>query len=177
MEVPARTLPTVDRDRMRRVCGAFATGVTILTTGGAAAHGMTANSFTSVSLDPPLLLVCVARDAVMHRKLHETSHFGVSVLAAHQEDVARHFADRWRKLGMAQFDAVDWSPGPVTGVPLIDGALAHFECELLTAYAGGDHTIFVGTVLALDRRDDADALVFVDGRLRRLGRAEMEVTA
>ncbi|GAT67159.1 flavin reductase family protein [Planomonospora sp. ID91781] len=165
--------PAVDRDEMRRACGAFATGVTVVTTGGDAVHGMTANSFTSVSLDPPLLLVCIGRDAVMHRRLGESAHFGVSVLAGHQEGVARYFAHRWRKLGAAQFEAVDWTPGRLTGVPLIEGALAHFECEVRYVYGGGDHTIFVGGVLALERHPGADALVFADGRFRTLDGGRM----
>ncbi|MFS1302082.1 flavin reductase family protein [Streptosporangium longisporum] len=165
----------VDRDAMRRACGAFATGVTVVTTGGQAVHGMTANSFTSVSLDPPLVLVCIGRDAVMHARLSETAHFGVSVLADDQEGVARYFAHRSRKLGAAQFETVAWTPGRLTGVPLIEGALAHFECEIRYAYGGGDHTIFVGGVLSLDRHAGGDGLVFADGRFRRLG--ERTVTA
>ncbi|MFC5183333.1 flavin reductase family protein [Actinomadura harenae] len=156
-----------DAKALRRMFGAFATGVTVLTCGGARPHGMTANSFSSVSLDPPLVLVCVDRDAVMHAALLDTEFFGVSVLAADQEKVARHFADRRRPLGMAQFDAIDWEPGECTGVPLVADALASFECRRWRGYDGGDHTIFVGRLLAASRRDP-DALVFHDGRFRRL---------
>src|SRR5262249_21006538 len=86
-----------------------------------------ANSFTTVSLDPPLVLVCVDRTAVMHGSLVSAGHFGVSVLGSDQEEVARHFADSRRPLGIKQFDLVDWLPGPLTGAPLLTGALAHFE--------------------------------------------------
>jgi flavin reductase len=161
---------------LRGAFAAFATGVTVVTTGGATPHAMTANSFTSVSLDPPLVLVCVDRDAVMHRTLLSTGVFGVSVLAADQEAVARHFADRWRPLGTAQFDGVDWAPGRRTGAPMIDGAIAHFECELWRAYEGGDHTIFVGRLLSLARRP-AEALLFVQGRFRRTHQERREVGA
>ena len=119
---------SVDPRQFRDAMGHFATGVTVVTVGGDTPHGMTANSFTSVSLDPPLVLVCVGRDAVMHRALTENGHFAVSVLGAHQEPVARHFADRRRPLGQAQFDSTDWRPGPNTGAPLIAGA--RFELPL-----------------------------------------------
>jgi flavin reductase len=158
----------LDAKQLRRAFGTFATGVTVVTVGGGAPHGMTANSFTSVSLDPPLVLVCVDRDAVMHRSLDMTGYFGVSVLAVNQEPVARHFANRWRPLGAAQFDAVDWQPGRLTGVPLMTGALAGFECERWRTYEGGDHSIFIGRVLGLDRTPDEPALLFHNGRFQQL---------
>lgn len=157
----------LDARTLRRMFSAFATGVTVVTCGGPTPHGMTANAFSSVSLDPPLVLVCVDRAAVMHGSLFDAEFFGVSVLAADQEAVARHFADRRRPLGMTQFESVDWVPGERTGVPLIADALAAFECRRWRGYDGGDHTIFVGRLLSASRRDP-DALVFHDGRFRRL---------
>jgi flavin reductase len=164
-----------DTKLLRRAFGAFATGVTVVTVGGASPHGMTANSFTSVSLDPPLVLVCVDRDAIMHHSLLSSGFFGVSVLAGDQEPVARHFANRWRPLGMAQFDSVDWLPGRLTGTPMIGGALAHFECRLWRAYDGGDHTIFVGNLLSFDKQDSEDAVVFHHGRFRQITPERSEV--
>ncbi|WP_018657667.1 flavin reductase family protein [Actinomadura flavalba] len=167
--------PSVEDQReLRRTFGAFATGVTVVTVGGRSPHAMTANAFTSVSLDPPLVLICVRRDAVMHDRLD--GPFGVSVLGAGQEEVARRFADRWRPLGAAQFDGVDHTPGELTGAPLIDGALAHFECELWKTCDGGDHTIFVARLLGMAPLADGDPLLFYRGRFRRLG-ATKEVTA
>ncbi|MGE5826812.1 MAG: flavin reductase family protein [Micromonosporaceae bacterium] len=160
-----------DTARLRRVLGSFATGVTVVTVGGARPHGMTANSFTSVSLTPPLILVCVGREAVMHESLVESGAFAVSVLAGSQESIARHFADRRRPLGKEQFDVVDWLPGPHTGAPLIAGALAHFECEVRRSYDGGDHTIFVGNLLSLDLGERDDALVVVHGSFLKLATA------
>ena len=165
-----------DTKLLRRAFGAFATGVTVVTVGGANPHGMTANSFTSVSLDPPLLLVCVDREAVMHDNMMATRTFGVSVLAADQEEVARHFANRWRTLGTAQFDAVDWAPGRFTGAPLMKGALASFECDLWQSYDGGDHTIFVGSLLSVNYRQDEDAILFHYGRFRQISPKTSEVT-
>ena len=165
---PAALQDAVDPDRLRRALGAFGTGVTVITTGGPTPHGMTANSFTSVSLDPPLALVCVRRDAVMHRCMR-TGQFGVSVLAADQERIARHFADTSRPLGVAQFAGLACTPGPGTGVPLIDGALARFECRVCDTYPGGDHSIFLAKVLTLGATaGEDDALLFYRGRFRRL---------
>ncbi|WP_433328109.1 flavin reductase family protein [Spirillospora sp. CA-294931] len=161
-----------DTKALRKAFGAFATGVVVVTVGGDVPHAMTANSFTSVSLDPPLVLVCVGHDAIMHGSLSAAGAFGVSVLGAGQGAVARHFADRRRPLGAAQFDAVDWWPGRVTGAPLIGGAIAGFECELWRRYQGGDHSIFLGRLVSLDRRAGDDALLFFGGRLTSLAAAE-----
>nr|WP_245713027.1 flavin reductase family protein [Micromonospora nigra] len=164
-----------DHRTLRRALATFATGVTVVTVGGQTPHGMTANSFTAVSLDPPLVLVCVDRDALMHRALREAGQFGVSVLAGHQEAVARHFADRRRPLGHDQFDVADWLAGGHTGAPLLVGAAAHFECELWRAYDGGDHTIFLGRLMGLQRHTADGALLFVHGGFRQLDRAPSEV--
>jgi flavin reductase (DIM6/NTAB) family NADH-FMN oxidoreductase RutF len=173
---PSPSAEVTETHRLRRALGTFATGVTVVTVGKPAPHGMTANSFTSVSLDPPLVLVCVRRDAIMHRSLNRSSFFGVSVLAGCQEPVARHFADSRRARGAAQFDAVDWRPGRLTGVPLISGALAGFECELWRSHDGGDHTIFVGRLLSLEEQADEEALLFFGGRFRHLISNPSEVT-
>lgn len=170
MSAPA-AVPTLDSGpagaaRLRRAFGTFATGVTVVTVGGTSPHGMTANSFTSVSLDPALVLVCVGRDTIMHGALAGADTFSVSVLAAGQEDVARYFASRSRPMGAVQFDAVDWLPGRRAGAPLIAGAAAHFECAKWRAYDGGDHTICVGEVLALDEAPAGEPLVFHRGRFR-----------
>lgn len=157
-----------DHHQLRRAFGMFATGVTVVTTGGAEPHGMTANSFASVSLDPPLVLVCVECHAVMHRALLDTGRFGVSVLASDQAPVARHFADRRRPLGARQFDVVEWKPGAYSGAPMLSGAVAHFECDVWRSYDGGDHTIFLGLLRRLDRQLDEDVLLFLGGQFLRL---------
>lgn len=150
--------------RLRDALSAFPTGVTVVTVSGAGApHGMTASSFTSVSLSPPLILVCVAHDAVMHGCLTSAAHFGVSILAAHQESLARHFADSTRPLGPAQFTGVRWRPGPVTGAPLLQDALAVLECASQAVHPAGDHSIFVARVLSLSRTS-ADPLLYFDRR-------------
>jgi flavin reductase (DIM6/NTAB) family NADH-FMN oxidoreductase RutF len=173
---PPPSPEVLDSTLLRRAFGAFGSGVTVVTCGEPTPHGMTANSFASVSLVPPLVLVCVGRDANMHRLLLSARHFGVSVLGSDQGLVARHFADRRRPLGAAQFEGMDWLPGRLTGVPLIAGALAAFECRLWRCYDGGDHTIFMGRLLSMDRRpDDDDALLFFDGRFRTLSARPTEL--
>jgi flavin reductase (DIM6/NTAB) family NADH-FMN oxidoreductase RutF len=152
---------------LREAMGQFATGITVLTAAGEHCHGMTANAFTSVSLDPPLVLCCVARTARMHSAISSARCFGISMLGADQQDLARYFADRRRPDGPAQFDVVDWLPGPNTGAPLLSGALAWLECELTNSYDGGDHSIFVGRVLSACRGTGSNALVFYGGAFHR----------
>lgn len=163
------TVSTKARE-MRRIFGRFATGITVVTAGQDLPRGMTANAFTSVSLEPPLVLVCVQRSANMHETIQECGSFAISVLAAHQEDVARLFANDNRPRG-SEFDAVDAIPGPYTGAPILSGALAWLECALTTTYDGGDHSIFIGEVQSLGRGESDEALLFYDGRFHRLERA------
>jgi flavin reductase (DIM6/NTAB) family NADH-FMN oxidoreductase RutF len=160
--VPPLAEPRVTPALLRDVMSQFATGVTVLTVGGGYTHGMTANAFSSVSLDPPLVLGCVVRTARIHDAILNSGHFGVSVLGAEQESVARYFADKKRPFGLGEFDSVDHFVGEHTGVPLITGSLAWLECELTDVYDGGDHSIFVGTVLDAGSRS-GPALLFFDG--------------
>jgi flavin reductase (DIM6/NTAB) family NADH-FMN oxidoreductase RutF len=147
---------------LRDVMSNFATGITVLTAGGEHCHGMTANAFSSVSLDPPMVLCCIARTAQMHEALLCTRYFGVSVLSADQEDLARYFASHNRPEGLAQFENIEWTPARRSGAPLLAGSLAWLECEVAEVYHGGDHSIFLGTVLDATRRA-GDALLFFDG--------------
>jgi flavin reductase len=156
-------MPPTSR-QYRDAVGMFATGITVVTArAGGFGHGMTANSFTSVSLDPPLVLVCVVRDAVMHKVLDEVGSFGASVLAAGQEDLARYFSDPGRPMGMAQFVPLDWHPAPVTGTPLLDGALAWLECTIEAAHPGGDHTVFLGRVQWVEAGEAGGPLLYWAG--------------
>ena len=156
--------------QFRDTVGMFTTGITVVTAVSARlGHGMTANAFASVSLDPLLVLVCVVRDALMHKVLEESGRFAVSVLAADQEDLARYFSDSGRPGGMAQFVPVGWHPGPVTGAPLLDGALAYLECDVEADYDGGDHSVFLGRVRWVERaRADGSPLLYFGGHYRRL---------
>lgn len=159
--------------------GQFATGVTVLTAGrGASCHGMTANAFSSVSLEPPMVLCCVSRAARMHEVIMSAQSFAVSILGAGQQELAKYFADWQRPNGQAQFEPVAWRPGERTGAPVLSGALAWLECELVRTYNGGDHTIFLGEVLSAHRGADEgviggepEALLFFGGGFHRLGKS------
>ncbi|WP_240519523.1 flavin reductase family protein [Amycolatopsis antarctica] len=147
----------------------FATGITVLTAGGENGHGMTANAFSSVSLDPPMVLCCVSRAARMHEAIVSAQSFAVSILGAGQREQARYFADWRRPRGLAQFDEVDWTPGPSTGAPLLTGSLAWLECRLAQTHEGGDHSIFVGEVLGSGRGTSRQALLFYGGGYHQVG--------
>ncbi|MFI6055541.1 flavin reductase family protein [Streptomyces violascens] len=153
---------------LREVMSRFATGVVVLTVGGEQIHGMTANAFSSVSLDPPSVLCCISHGAVMYNAITSAGRFGVSIMGADQEGAARYFADKNRPLGPAQFEEVDWFPGEETRVPLLSGALAWLECEIADSHESGDHSIFIGNVLSssLGSRPDGDqdGLLFFGGR-------------
>jgi flavin reductase (DIM6/NTAB) family NADH-FMN oxidoreductase RutF len=125
--------------------GQFTTGVTVITVKrGEVMHGMTANTFTSLSLDPPLVLFCVGRDARMAGLLDGADGFAINILSAEQEDVSRHFAGRQFEIG----DGVELlQQGPVA--PLVPGALGALSCTIDAMHEGGDHWIVVGQVFAL----------------------------
>ncbi|MET7718972.1 flavin reductase family protein [Streptomyces sp. NPDC005407] len=152
---------------LREVMSRFATGVTVLSVGGEHIHGMTANAFSSVSLDPPSVLCCVAHSAVMHQAITKAGHFGVSIMEARQEGLARFFADKKRPLGPVQFEGIDWLPGPRTGAPLLAGSLAWLECELADAHETGDHSIFIGDVVGASRGSGREGLLFFGGAFQR----------
>lgn len=156
-------------DQFRATLGLFATGVAVVTArAGDLAHGMTANAIASVSLDPLLVLVCVEREAVMRKVIEEVGHFALSMLAADQEHLSRWFADPVRPNGSAQFDGIGHHPGPATGAPLLDHAIAWVECTVEASHDAGDHIIFVGRVRSLARADRRDPLLYFASRYRRL---------
>jgi flavin reductase (DIM6/NTAB) family NADH-FMN oxidoreductase RutF len=153
----------------REALGRFPTGVTLVSTvHDGTAMLMTASSFTSVSLDPLLVLVCVARSTRFHPAVLATGRWGISLLAVHQVDLSRRFATHGRDLDES-LDGVPHHPGEATGVPLIDDALATLECVTTATHDGGDHTIVVGQVeRVVLGTDPAPALVFHQGGYREL---------
>ncbi len=155
--------------QFRDVVGRFPTGVTVVTTRlGTRHHGMTANSFTSVSLDPLLVLVCVERNARLHDLVLASGQWGVSVLSVEQEPVSRLFAEPGRAAAEA-LRAVPHHYGDLTGAVLLDDALATFECRTLAVHAGGDHTVLLGEVLSVDvPRPDGSPLLYYRGEYRGL---------
>jgi flavin reductase (DIM6/NTAB) family NADH-FMN oxidoreductase RutF len=158
-------------DLYRHVMGCFPTGVTVMTvrTPDGLKAGVTANSFNTVSLEPPLILWSVALKAPSLSAFRSAGHFAVNVLADHQHTVALHFA-RPHKDKFAGIPLVEG----LTGAPLIAGALAHIECRVAERYAGGDHEIMLGEVMTL-RRDEGEPLVFRSGKFCRLAPHEVHV--
>jgi flavin reductase (DIM6/NTAB) family NADH-FMN oxidoreductase RutF len=152
----------------RNAVGAFATGVTVVTTrGDEHAYGMTANAFSSVSLDPPLVLVCVMSPSEGADHISRNGCFAVNVLAADQEPMSRYFASRDRPRGRDAFRDVPHRQG-ASGSPLIRGATAVLDCRLHADHEAGDHRIFIGEVLELERSPDVQPLVFHAGKYRLL---------
>ena len=134
-------------EALRHVMGHFASGVTVVTAlRQGVSHGMTATAVCSVSLEPPLILVCVSKQSRFHEAISEAEAWCMSLLAADQEPVARHFSNRGRDL-LTQFDHVPHQPAEVSGAPRLDGALAWLECTTYAQHDGGDHTIVVGQVV------------------------------
>lgn len=164
---PAAEVEYADPDDVRQVLRRFATGVTVVSAWRDVPHGMTANAFTSVALSPPLVLICVSQSAAIHQAILDCGAFAVSILSGRQEHVARYFADHSRPRGREGFGVVGWSHGPNTGAPLIHGALGWLECAVAAAHDGGDHSIFVGSVLASDHGTARDALLFYGGSFHR----------
>jgi flavin reductase (DIM6/NTAB) family NADH-FMN oxidoreductase RutF len=154
----------MDPARFRQLMGTFPTGVAVLTARDANGQpaGMTASAIASVSLEPPLLLVCVGHEAEFHAVLAAATHFGLSVLGERQEEISRRFADR----GPDKFSGVSWQPH-ATDVPLLDGAASHVVCAVRTSVPAGDHTIFLGEVVD-GAVFDAAPLLHVHGTYRRL---------
>jgi flavin reductase (DIM6/NTAB) family NADH-FMN oxidoreductase RutF len=153
----------------RRAMGSFATGVTIITMDDEGeVHGMTANAFSSVSLDPMLVLVCVDRNTRTHTHMHARKRFGVNVLANNQQAISQYYAnparthDRAEEEGGARFDRTPH------GTPVLHGALAYLECRLHTAQEAGDHTIFIAEVEDIVLRE-GDPLLFFRGKYRDIG--------
>jgi flavin reductase (DIM6/NTAB) family NADH-FMN oxidoreductase RutF len=155
----------IEKTELRRVMGHFATGVTIITTrsNDGKIYGLTANAFTSVSLEPPLLLVCVDKKAESYPYFEESKVFTVNVLSDEQETLSRRFAVS----GGPKFEGVAYRPG-ANGAPILEGAVAFIECKLAGAYPGGDHTIYLGEVQEAET-SDGKPLLFFRGGYRTLG--------
>jgi len=154
-----------DPRTLRDALGCFATGVTVVTCLNAAGEpaGITVNSFTSVSLDPPLLLVCLAKPAASAGALIEASHFAVNVLQTGQQPASITFSTRVED----RFGTTPWSCGEA-GAPILKDSLGVFECERFAVYDGGDHHILVGQVVKASFDTGLDPLLYFRGRYRRL---------
>jgi flavin reductase (DIM6/NTAB) family NADH-FMN oxidoreductase RutF len=150
-----------DTKLFRRALGRFATGVTVVTTQHEEnVHGMTANAFISVSLDPPLILVSVDNRSNLHRIMQGRGRYGVSVLAENQEIFSRHFAGRLVEGLQVPFITRH-------GVPLLEGAVAYFVAQVVDAHPSGDHTLYIGKVEHFEA-SDGRPLLFHSGQYQQL---------
>jgi len=148
----------------RNVMGRFVTGVTVVTVRDSTGpHGVTVNSFTSLSLEPPMILVCLRRTGRSAAAMRRSAHFGVSILGADQEQLGRFFARADRPSGADAFDQVPHRAGR-GGVPLIEGAAAQLECLVRQRIGAGDHLMYVGEVVGLQVDGAVDSLAFHRGR-------------
>lgn len=154
-----------DPRTLRDALGCFATGVTVVTCldGDGQPVGLTANSFTSVSLDPPLLLVCIAKRAASCAALIAASHFAVNVLQTGQQPASIRFSTRHED----RFGPNDWSCGEY-GAPVLKASLGVFECESYAVHDGGDHHMLLGQVVKATFDAGLDPLLYFRGRYRRL---------
>ncbi|MBT9475220.1 flavin reductase family protein [Polaromonas sp.] len=168
----AETIETIEKDMgevdpmlLRRAFGSFATGITIVTTTDADGQpvGLTANSFTSVSLDPPLVLFCLDRNSSNLERFQRSSAFGINVLSSDQQELSSRFVKR----GEDRFHGISWELR-ATGVPVIEGAAATFECVTHTTFDGGDHLVFVGRVRRFDFDAERNPLLYFQGRYRQI---------
>ena len=154
-----------DARTLRDAMGCFATGITIVTSRApdGTPIGLTANSFTSVSLDPPLLLVSIANNAGSAAALKQAEHFVVNVLQTSQQPASNRFAGK----GEDRFATTPWHPGE-SGMPLLDGSLGSFECKRHAIHDGGDHFLLVGEVVRAEHEPRRDPLLYFRGKYRRL---------
>lgn len=155
----------VPTEEFKQVLRRWATGVTVVTARDEARmHGMTVSAFSSVSIDPPLVLVCANQASTTHTVIEAGGVFTVNILASDQEEVSSTFAST--QFEDTRFDHVEWEDGS-TGAPLIQGALASLECEVVSAHREGSHTIYIGRVEAVRIRE-GEPLLYYHGGYRAL---------
>ena len=154
-----------DSNEQRRILGKFATGVTVASTMvGDDAMGMTANAVTSLSLDPPLVILCVQKDSVFYSKLKESGCFALTILSADQREISDRFAFK----GPKDFSGLDTTTA-VTGAPVLNDGLGWVDCTLHEVLPGGDHDIFVGEIVAGEAVKEGEPLLYLGGKYAKLG--------
>ena len=151
----------MDDRQFRNAMGKFATGVTVVATEvDGQVHGMTANAFMSVSLQPKLVVVSIAEKATMLEKVKQSKSFSVNILSASQQDLSMIFAGQIKEHRDVQFDRLG-------SVPVIPGAIAQITCEVTSTHVEGDHTLFIGKVNDIHMEDE-EPLVYFSGKYRKL---------
>jgi flavin reductase (DIM6/NTAB) family NADH-FMN oxidoreductase RutF len=161
---------SIDPRALRQTVGQFVTGVTIIAVGAdGGVHAMTANSFTSLSLNPPLVLFCAGKDSKVGQLIHAGLCFSVNILRQEQRDLSTYFAGAWKEGAPPLFSFTEWNLGSRPPAPRLEGSVAALACTATSVHEGGDHWIVVGAVLAVDRSEDAARpLVFHAGRYASL---------
>lgn len=160
---------SMNSSEFRRAMGQFATGVTIITLDlEGEVHGMTANAFASVSLDPPLVLVCVDHNTRTHAHLHAKKRFGINVLGENQRAISEYYARAERDHEHAETEAGARFDRTQHETPILRGSLAYLECRLHSAQAAGDHTIFIAEVEDVVVHE-GDPLLFFRAKYRKVG--------
>lgn len=156
----------LDGKHLRQVFGRFCTGVTVVCTHDASGrpHGITVNSFSSVSLDPPLILFCITRDSQTLPALEDSRRFSVNILAEAQQDVSSRLA---KKGGAEKMEGI-LTRSEATGAPVVEGALGWLDCEVYAFYEGGDHLIVVGRVVAAEVGEARPPLLYFQSAYRTL---------
>ena|SRR5437899_5526198 len=151
------SLATIEQHHFRRVCSKYATGITIVTVldSRGAPHGLTVNSFTSVSLSPPLVLFCIDRQTPSRNYFHPHTRFAVNVLHEGQKNLSTHFA----RTGEDRFEGVAWRPGE-TGAPVLPEVLATLECGVIQMVEAGDHLVVIGEALHATWREGQPLIYF-----------------
>jgi len=154
---------------LRKMRGYFASGVTVVTTAHAGQlRGVTVSAFAAVSLDPPLVLVCIANEAESKERIAESGVFAVNILSDEQEFLSERFAAR-APLVNAHFDSVPYHTA-ITGAPILDGSIAWYDCHVEAMHGGGDHVVFIGRVEALGfGAEGKQPLVYFANHYQRLG--------
>ncbi|MCC8369065.1 MAG: flavin reductase family protein [Rickettsia endosymbiont of Oxypoda opaca] len=148
---------TVKNDEFKNAMSRFPTGVTVITTSyNNKFFGFTANSFTSVSLTPPLVSFCLDEKAFSVDGFSNSDKFAISILAENQADISKHFS----KHQLNKFLNISYTQGEYTGCPLIDEAICHVECRKVTSYNVGDHIIFIGEVINTAIKNDSNPLLY-----------------
>jgi flavin reductase (DIM6/NTAB) family NADH-FMN oxidoreductase RutF len=161
---------TLNSKEFRKAMGCFATGVTIITVDlDGEVHGMTANAFASVSLDPMLVLVCVDHSTRTHAHLHAKKRFGVNVLCDDQRAISEYYARPERTHDRAEAEAGAKFDRTIHGTPMLHGSLAYLECRLHSSQEAGDHTIFIAEVeeVVINK---GNPLLFFQGKYQGIGR-------
>jgi flavin reductase (DIM6/NTAB) family NADH-FMN oxidoreductase RutF len=159
----------LDADAFRRVAGRFATGIAVVTTRhDGVDHAMTVNAFTSVSLEPLVVLICVEKITRFHRAVMASGVWAMSMLSEDAEQASRWFAEKARPTG-GQLADYTYRPGPATGMPVLDIAMAVIECRTRAVQDGGDHDVVLGDVVGLWADPAARRpLVYFEGRYGQL---------